>query len=100
VVTKRLGIGALGVIGNGEYRAENLRGGAAATEMPAHASSHVVFSRIRVLLEERCSGENLARRAESALQRVVLDECRLQRMRRILATDPFDGGDGLVGAGR
>jgi hypothetical protein len=48
------------------------------------------------LLDNRNAGHDLARGAEAALEAVVLDEGRLQRMERAVVLQPLDGGDALA----
>src|SRR5688572_29889524 len=61
-------------------RAHDLGVGAATAEVAAHRDTDVLLGRSRVLLEEGGGGDELARRAEAALDRIVSDERCLERM--------------------
>ena len=56
-------------------------------------SSSVGFG---ILAEQRDGGEDLAGRAEAALERVVLDERGLHGVERVRSADAFDGRDRAV----
>src|SRR5689334_18311220 len=66
VVTNLLAIGTRPSCDT-EHRLHNLRVCPAATQIPAHSVSDLCLGWVRVLVEQRDRGENLPRRAESAL---------------------------------
>src|SRR6185437_15924093 len=49
--------------------------------------------RIWIVLDQRCATHDHARSAESALERIVLDERRLHRMKLLAGREAFDGRD-------
>src|ERR1041385_4166256 len=97
VVTKRLAIWRLS--SHGHHGAYDLRVGAAPTQIAAHSASHVVFGWIPVVAQERDGSEDLTGRTESALQRVVFDERRLDGMQRSVVGEAFNGDDRPIVAG-
>src|SRR5918999_3646262 len=78
----------------GDDRLHDSRIRPAAAEIPAHAAPDLLLVRLGGGRQQRSSGEKLARRAEAALQRVVLDERLLQWMEIACPGEPFDSGDG------
>src|SRR3954462_9518732 len=72
VVTKRLCIRGISGSG-GEHRSHDFRVCAAAAEVAAHAAANIDFGRAGILGEQGHRGENLARCAEAALERIVLE---------------------------
>ena len=92
VVTNRLAIGTIPIC-RGEHRTHDLWVCAATTEVATHSAPHVCFGRLRVFLEQRDAGENLPWSAESALQRVMVDERLLERVQLVSAPDPLDSRD-------
>src|SRR6266567_9598297 len=99
VETNRLGRGSdivLTRLRRGEDGANDLRVGTAAAQIAAHRAPDVILVRHGRVVEECHGGEDLAGRAESALQRVVRDERGLQRMERLFRAYALDGRDRLV----
>ena len=74
-------------------RLDDVHVAGAAADVPRDRPAHVVVGRGRVLLDERDADEHHPRRAEPALQTVLLLERGLDRMQRTVALQPFDGGD-------
>src|SRR5512133_1574283 len=98
VVTNRLAI-RVALVRDGQDGANDFRIRPAAAEIPAHAAFHLVFGRVRVGVQQRRGGEDLAWRAEAALQRIVFDERGLEWTERLVSPDPFDRGDLSLCAG-
>src|ERR1041385_8592044 len=65
----------------------------AATEVPRDRLADVVLGRLGVLREERAAGHHHARRAEAALQAVLLPEALLDRVELVSLLEPLDGVD-------
>jgi hypothetical protein len=67
----------------------------AAADVTAQAVANFVLARVRILLEQLADPHNHSWRAEPALQRVVLVECRLNWVQRTAGgSQAFDGRDG------
>ena len=64
--------------------------GAAAAEVAAHRRAHLLARRPRRRRQQRGRRDDLARRAEAALERVLLDERPLQRRQRALVAEALD----------
>jgi hypothetical protein len=97
VVTNRLAIWCLS--SRSQHGAHDLGVCPAATQIATHSAADVVLGWIRVVAQERDGGEDLTGRAEPALQRIVLDECGLDRMQLAVAGQAFNGRDGPIIAG-
>src|SRR5260221_14278447 len=65
----------------------------AAAQIPANSLADLLLARILVAYEERARGHQHARRAESALQAVLLGEALLHRMELAALLQSFDRGD-------
>src|SRR5205085_6693067 len=65
---------------------------AAATDVAAHALAHG-HACGTALAQQPCGRHDLSRRAVAALEAVVLDEGRLQRMQLVAARQALDGRD-------
>src|SRR5208337_2686921 len=61
-------------LGNGEYRLDHVRIGAAPADMAADRGLDVLCRRLRIALQQGDATEHQPRRAEAALQRVVRHE--------------------------
>src|SRR5882762_9814158 len=73
----------------------------AAAQIPADGLADLLLARIPVAYEERARGHQHARRAESALQTVLLGEALLHRMELARLLQALDRGDlGAVGLHR
>src|SRR5258706_15524060 len=73
----------------------------AAAQVPADGLADLLLARVLVALEERARGHQHARRAESALQAVLLGEALLHRMQLAALLQALDRGDlGAVGLHR
>src|ERR1041385_9132230 len=59
---------------------KDVRVGAAAAEIARYCGAHIFQCRISIAIEQRLARHNHSRRAETALQSVVLDKSLLQRM--------------------
>src|SRR5436305_5592683 len=70
----------------------------AAAEVSRDRPADVQLAGVRVLLEQGCSRQHHARRAEAALQTVLLLEPLLDGVQLARPAEPLDGGD-LVPAG-
>ena len=57
--------------------------------MPAHCAAHVIEIAVRIALDEMRAAHDHARRAEAALQGVVLDERLLYRMELLTLRESF-----------
>ena len=60
---------------------------------PEIAISDLLVGRVRVAVEQRAGGEHHARRAEPALEAVLLDEALLDGVERAVALEALDGAD-------
>lgn len=87
------GLGALTDLLDGR---DDVRVGAAATDVAVHCLLDVGVRGADVLPENRDGGHDLARSAVSALVAVVLNEGSLHGMKVIGLADAFDGGDLIV----
>src|SRR5207248_2520953 len=65
----------------------------AAAQVAGQRPAHVLLGRVGVLVEERLGGQHHARRAEPALQTVLLPEALLQRMKLAGGGQALDGAD-------
>ncbi len=83
-------------LGGGEHGFDHMRIRAAAAKVAANDGLDLRFSRIRIAIKQSDAAEHQARRAEAALDCVVSDESRLNRMQRPVAGDAFDGRDRAV----
>src|SRR5256885_5147688 len=70
----------------------------AAAEIPRNGLADLLLARVLVALEKRARGHQHARRAEAALQAMLLGEALLHRMELAALLQPLDRGDlGAVG---
>ena len=82
----------------GEHRLDDVVVAGAAAEVALEALAHLGLGRVRVLVEQRDRRHDHARRAEAALQAVVLLERLLHRVQLAVGGQALDGGDlGAVG---
>src|ERR1700742_3048087 len=65
----------------------------AAAQVAGQRPAHVLLGRVGVLVEERLGGQHHARRAEAALQTVLLPEALLQRVQLAGTSQALDGAD-------
>src|SRR5207245_3006865 len=79
--------------GRREHRLEDLRVRAAAADVAAEGLAHLFERWPRDGVQERLRGDDEPRRAEAALERVLLDERLLQRMELPGRSDSLDGRD-------
>src|SRR4029078_20650 len=93
----RLGGGDRGGLGCREFsgglldRLDDVHVAGAATEVAADALPDLGFVGLRVLAEQPCRLHDHPRRAEAALQAVLIPERLLERVERRLAGHPLDG---------
>src|ERR1044071_129014 len=80
-----------------ERRLENFGIRAAATDIAARRIAYIFKRGLWITLNERRTAHNHPRRAEAALQRIMLDESLLQGMKRVARSEPFDGRDCPIG---
>ncbi len=65
---------------------------AATAEMLVERGDNVAAARVRVAVEQRFCGNQDSGQAVAALPGLLVEECLLQRMRRGLGAESFDGG--------
>src|SRR4026207_291814 len=65
----------------------------AAAQVAGDRLADLLLARVLVALEKRAAGHQHARRAEAALQRVLLGKAFLDRMELAALLQPLDGGD-------
>src|ERR1041384_6097841 len=83
----------LDLLPRGLDRRDDVRVGAAAADVAAHLLADLVVGLRPPLAEQRDRAHDLTRRAEPALERVVLDERGLHRMQLVAAREPLDRRD-------
>src|SRR6478752_3458763 len=76
-----------------QHRFDDVLVAGAAAQVAGQRPAHVLLGRVGVLVEERLGGQHHARRAEAALQTVLLPEALLQRMQLAGASQALDGAD-------
>src|SRR4051812_42296332 len=72
-------------------RGEDVRIGAASTDVAAHQFADLICGRGMAFAHQSDGGTDLSRRAVATLKRVMLDEGLLQRMKRAVLRETFDG---------
>src|SRR5262249_11485073 len=76
--------------GTGQDRLDDLLVARAAAETSPQEMRHLLGRRVGLFVEQRLRREQHPRGAEPALQRAVLDERRLERVKRPRDTQPLD----------
>ena len=84
--------------GGPEDRLDDVLVAGAAAQVARQREADLVLGGVRVLGEQRLRGEHHPRRAEAALEAVLLREPLLDRVQLARRTEPLDGGD-LVAVG-
>ncbi len=84
--------------GGPQHRLDDVLVAGAAAQVARQRPAHLVLGRVGVLVEQRLGGQHHARRAEPALQAVLLLEALLDRVQLARPCQPLDGGD-LVAVG-
>jgi hypothetical protein len=72
-------------------RGEDVRIGAASTDIAAHQFADIICGGGMAFAHQSDGGTDLSRRAIATLKRVVLNECLLQWMERAVLRETFDG---------
>ncbi len=75
------------------HRLDDVLVAGAAAEVGRQHVEQLVVADVRIVLQRVRRQHQEARRAEAALQAVVIDEGLLQRMQRLAIGEPFDGAD-------
>jgi hypothetical protein len=78
------------ILGSREYGTKDLRVAGAAAEIAGHPFDDIGFSGIRLMVEQAASGHDLAGRARTALQAVVVDEGALDGVELRALRESFD----------
>src|SRR5712691_941357 len=91
--THRLGNTGTHVLGCILDSLDNVLVAGAAADIAFETCTNLFFSRVGIVFEQVIRGHNHARRAEAALQPVLLPEAFLDRMETSLRGQPLDGGD-------
>jgi ferredoxin len=79
--------------GRGEHGANDFWICPAAAQVAAHPATHVILSGVRLSIEQCDRRQDLPRRTKAALERVVLDERLLHRVKLTVARQTFDCRD-------
>src|SRR5689334_7444836 len=87
-----------------QHRLDDVLVAGAAAQVAGQRPAHVLLGRVEALVKERLGGQHHARRAEPALQPVLLPEALLQRVQLAGGGQALDGADlhsvGLYGQHR
>src|SRR5687767_12303121 len=89
----RIAINSLLELGGHLPGLDDVEVSATTAEVAAHGPTDLVFGGGASLVQERPHAHDLARRAEAALERVLLDEGPLHRIQLAVAPQPLDRGD-------
>ena len=79
--------------GGGAHRLDDVLVAGAAAEVGREHVEQLLVADVRLALEHVDREHQEARRAEAALQAVMIDEGLLQRMQRVAVGEPLDGAD-------
>ena len=80
-------------VAGGTHRLDDVLVAGAAAEIGREHVEQLVVADVRIVLQRVRRQHQEARRAEAALQAVVVDEGLLQRMQLLAVGEPFDGAD-------